>query len=306
MNDASTDGELVAYLEEAARRDPRVRLLHNAANLGFVGTANRGMREADGRDVLLLNSDTIVTAGFLQRMQAAAYADGSIAIVSPLTNNATICSVPDFCRPNPIPEGFTVDSFGALIAETSLELRPDLVTAHGFCMYIPACVLARAGYFDEEHFGRGYGEENDFCERALALGFRIRLADDTFVYHAGGASFDAAATSAQSTANYRTLVRLHPGYFPKVARFIEQNPLGPVHANLRLALRRHGSSAPALLALLHASFDQPGGGTEHHVRDLLQSFGLPRAVVAVPQADGIHVTEILDGRLAKFEIQVQF
>ena len=172
-------------------------------------------------------------------------------------------------------EGFTVDSFGALIAETSLELRPDLVTAHGFCMYIPACVLARAGYFDEEHFGRGYGEENDFCERALALGFRIRLADDTFVYHAGGASFDAAATSAQSTANYRTLVRLHPGYFPKVARFIEQNPLGPVHANLRLALRRRASSAPALLALLHASFDQPGGGTEHHVRDLLQSFGLP-------------------------------
>src|SRR5207247_2163463 len=117
------------------------------------------------------------------------------------------------------------------------------------------------------------------------------------VYHAAGPSVDAAATSALSTANYQTLVRLHPGYFPKVARFIEQNPLGPVHANLRLALRRHGSSAPALLAVLHASFDQPGGGTEHHVRDLLQSLGLPRAVVAVPQADGIHLTEILDGRL---------
>ncbi|TMA33512.1 MAG: glycosyltransferase, partial [Deltaproteobacteria bacterium] len=92
VDDASTDPELAAYLDRVAESHPPVRLLRNAANLGFVRTANRGMRAAEGRDVLLLNSDTIVTAGFLERLQACVYADHRTGIVSPLSNNATICS----------------------------------------------------------------------------------------------------------------------------------------------------------------------------------------------------------------------
>ncbi len=49
---------------ELARSDDRVRLLHNEQNLGFVATCNRGLAERAG-DAVLLNSDTIVTPGWL-------------------------------------------------------------------------------------------------------------------------------------------------------------------------------------------------------------------------------------------------
>ncbi|TMA54666.1 MAG: glycosyltransferase [Deltaproteobacteria bacterium] len=276
VDDASTDPELAAYLDRVAESHAPVRLLRNAANLGFVRTANRGMRAAGGRDVLLLNSDTIVTAGFLDRLQACAYADHRTGIVSPLSNNATICSVPEIGQANPIPEGSTVDSFGALVAGSSLGLRPEIVTAVGFCMYVRDAVLARVGYFDEENFGRGYGEENDFCQRAIRRGWTNALACDIYVRHVGSVS--------------------HPGFFARVASYLAQRPLAPVHENLKLALRRR-TAAPGLLMLLHAPFDEPGGGTEHHVRDLLQTAGVPRVVVAVPREDGLELTEVMGGRL---------
>jgi GT2 family glycosyltransferase/glycosyltransferase involved in cell wall biosynthesis len=296
VDDASTDRQLVAWLDELARREPQVRLLRNPENLGFVGTANHGMREAGDRDVLLLNSDTVVGDGFIARLQATAYADDRPSIVSPLSNNATIVSVPEFCGDNPMPEGYTLDELSALVTASSLRLRPELPTAHGFCMYLPAAVLAAVGHFDQAHFGRGFGEENDLCERARAAGFRCRLADDVYVWHAGGASFGEAAELLKAE-HYETLRALHPDYFPRIARFVESNPLAPVQATVDLALRRRATDVPALLCVLHASFVVPGGGTEHHVRDLVQALRLPRVVVAAPASDGVHLTEIFDGRL---------
>lgn len=296
IDDCSPDPAITPMLAGLAARDARIVVRRNDVNRGFTGTANRGLREAAGRDVVLLNSDTLVTAGFLEGLQDCVYADDTTGIVSSLSNNATVCSVPDFCQPNPIPPGHTIDSFGALIRRTSLRLRPELVTAVGFCMYVRAAVIERIGGLDEERFGRGYGEENDYCERALAAGFTVRLADDVFVYHEGEASF-GADTQALKAKNSETLEALHPGYFAKVARFIDQNPLRGVHENLRLALQRRGGQEPALLMLLHATFDQPAGGTEFHVRDLVASMALPRVVVAFPNDDAIHVTEVIDGNL---------
>jgi GT2 family glycosyltransferase/glycosyltransferase involved in cell wall biosynthesis len=295
IDDASPDPAVWPALEAVAAAEPRMWLLQNPQNRGFVATVNRALAESDGRDVLLLNSDTVVAAEFLERLQACTYADTTTGVVSALSNNATICSVPEFCRPNPLPDGHTVDSFAALVARTSLELRPELVTAVGFCMYVRAEVIARIGIMDEEHFGRGYGEENDWCERALAAGFTIRLADDVFVWHEGEASF-GDDTSPLKATNRDVLERLHPGFFAKVARYIEANPLAQVHENLRLALRP-GAETPALLVLLHASFDEPAGGTEHHVRELVRTLTLPRVVVAVPDGAAIQVTEVCGGRL---------
>ena len=63
-------------------------------------------------------------------------------------------------------------------------------------MYIRRAALADVGLFDADAFGRGYGEENDFCLRASARGWRHLLACDTFVYHEGAVSFGAGATAA--------------------------------------------------------------------------------------------------------------
>jgi O-antigen biosynthesis protein len=242
-DDASTDPDLLRDLRLRAAGEARVELQRSDCNLGFVATCNRAIRSAPQCDVLLLNSDTVVTRGFLDRLRDCAYDTPDTGIVCPLSNNATILSVPKFCEENPIPAGHTIDSFADLIARASPKLRPDIVTAVGFCMYVRRIVFDRIGVFDEVRFGRGYGEENDLCERALAAGFRIRLADDAFVFHEGGASF-GPETAALKQANAATMDRLHPTYLERVVEFVRSNPLAPIHAAIEQALARLEPTRP--------------------------------------------------------------
>jgi len=244
VDDASEDPSLVSWLDEQAARSERVQLLRNDVNRGFVASANRGLRNAGGRDVVLLNSDTIVTRGFLQKLAECAYASDDTGIVSPFTNNGTICSIPRFLEANEIPASFTVDEFAALVARASRRRRPELVTAVGFCMYVRADVIARIGFLDEENFPRGYGEENDYSERAKQAGYRIRLCDDLFVAHVGRASFGDEGDTREDAHN-AVMDRMHPTYHADVQRFIRENPLAEAQADVLalLAARRLGPIA---------------------------------------------------------------
>jgi GT2 family glycosyltransferase len=241
VDDASRDAELIGWLDDLAGRDSRVRLLRNAVNAGFVVSSNTGMRHAEGRDVLLLNSDTIVTRGFLGRLAACAYSAPDAGLVTPFTNNGTICSIPRFCEPNEIPPSLGVDGLAALVRRASRRLRPELITAVGFCMYIRAEVIARIGLFDETTFGRGYGEENDYSLRARAAGFRVLLCDDLFIAHAGSASFGERSTETEIAHN-AIMDRVHPTYHADVQRFVRENPLAearrPILDELDRALAR--------------------------------------------------------------------
>src|SRR5436305_1729004 len=95
VDDASTEPAMRGVLAELAN-DERVVLLRNTSNLGFVATANRGMKASTEGDVLLLNSDTEVFEGFLDRLRTAAHRDPATGIGSALSNNATILSVPEW------------------------------------------------------------------------------------------------------------------------------------------------------------------------------------------------------------------
>jgi hypothetical protein len=182
IDDASPDPGIQQDLQAFAASDPRVILTTNERNVGFVATANRAMRHAGGRDVLLLNSDTEVFEGFLDRLRAAAVHDETTGIVTPLSNSATIYSIPQF-GDNDIPAGHTAGSMAKLVAALSRHARQEMPTAVGFCMYVRSEVLEKVGYFDEKTFGRGFGEEDDLCMRARKAGFKVRLCDDTFVWH---------------------------------------------------------------------------------------------------------------------------
>ena len=152
------------------------------------------MEEAGGRDVVLLNSDTEVPSGWLRRLAAQAYADRRVATVSPLSNNATICSYPDNDG-GPIAFGQTLEEVDDVCRTVNAGRWVDAPTTSGFCMYIRRKALREVGLFDAERFTVGYGEENDFCLRATALGWKHRIACDTFVYHKGSVSFgDRIAT----------------------------------------------------------------------------------------------------------------
>ena len=187
VDDCSPEPELSRWLRELAD-DGSITLLRNEANRGFVASVNRGMAAAGDRDVILLNSDTEVPARWIERLAGHAYSTPRIGTVTPFSNNATICSWPTVAG-GPLPPGKTIADMDTAFRAANLGRQVDLPTAVGFCMYIRRDCLDQVGEFDEATFGRGYGEENDFCLRATAAGWRHLLACDTFVFHAGETSF---------------------------------------------------------------------------------------------------------------------
>lgn len=233
----------------AAAHGTAVTVLRNEQRLGFTGSVNRGMSASHG-DVVLLNSDTIVTPRWLEKLTAAACANGDTGTVTPLSNHATLCSVPRAFEENLIPSGFDVDSFAELVERAAAREYPLLPTGVGFCLYIRRALLDDIGLFDAEHFGLGYGEENDFCLRALARGW-LHVADDaTFVYHAGSRSF-GASREAQRRRARRTLSRIHPRYMATIAAFMKRDPLAPVRARINAAVSGGSGSSERRLRIVH-------------------------------------------------------
>jgi O-antigen biosynthesis protein len=176
INDASD-----ARTTEWLRAQEGITLLENPANLGFVKTANRGLLFSDLPYVLLLNSDTLLTEGALERMVARLDGDPKIGLCCPLSNGAVNLSVQ-------LPDGEDVFSFARRVARTSPARYSDAVTVVGFCLLVSRRLIEEQGVFDEI-YGRGYCEETDLHYRARAAGWRCVVADDSFVYHRQGASF---------------------------------------------------------------------------------------------------------------------
>lgn len=226
IDDCSPEPALSAWLQQQADAG-RLRLLRNEANLGFVGSVNRGMAEHADRDVVLLNSDTEVPPGWLDRLTACAARDPRIATITPFSNEATICSYPFEGWNDGLPGRLGLAALDRLFATVHAGQTVDLPTGVGFCMWIRRAALDQLGAFDEQAFGRGYGEESDFSMRAAAAGWRNVLAADLFVYHAGSASFGEERLQLVRHAE-AVMARRHPSYGAAVAEFIKADHLAPL------------------------------------------------------------------------------
>jgi len=237
IDDASPEPELTAALHERASRG-EFTLLSNTANLGFVASANRGLALHPDRDVVLLNSDTLVPPGWLDRLRRAAEGD-FVGTVTPFSNNATLASYPVPFQANRIPAGWSAAELDQVFREANADWSIDIPTAVGFCMYLRRDCLAETGPFDEQHFGRGYGEETDYCMRARAAGWRHVLAADLFVFHRGEVSFGAEAETRRQQAG-AVMRAIHPGYEQLVHRFRQDDPLAAARdaADVARAARR--------------------------------------------------------------------
>jgi GT2 family glycosyltransferase len=237
IDDASTDSGVRPLLESWVEQvDLNASLLCHSQNRGFVATANHGMRVAT-TDLVLLNSDTEVTNGWLQSLAVCLASDSSIATATPWSNNGEIVSIPKFCVSNQVPEN--PDSIAKVIASCGHPEYPDMPTAVGFCMAISMKAIERVGLFDEETFGLGYGEENDFCQRVEKIGLRNVLCDDAYVVHHGGASFGPLEIKPDAQSMQRLLGK-HPDYELKVSRFIQEDPLASRRRTILQALEGQG------------------------------------------------------------------
>ena len=261
VDDASPDVSLVAALTDLARQR-RIRLVRLPTNRGFPAAANAGIAQAKRRDVVLLNSDTLVPPGWLDRLYAAAYSAPGIGTVSPLSNDATILSYPARDGGNPVPTPAETVALDRLAQQANGPACIDIPVGVGFCLYIRRECLDAAGPFREDLFAQGYGEENDLCLRARHAGFRNVAATGVFVAHVGATSFGAARAHLVRR-NEAILNRLHPGYDALIQRHLANDPLEPARARMDVLRWRAGRRpGGAVVFITHGG----GGGVERVVQ----------------------------------------
>jgi len=222
IDDQSPEPALSAWLQELARQG-RITLIVHADNRGFVQSVNEGMAMHPDRDVTLLNSDTEVAPGWVDRISAHLAGDPTIGTVTPFSTNATICSYPRVHGPNKLPTGETTASLDAAFAAANAGRRVNIPTAVGFCMTISRRCLDRVGLFDAARYGAGYGEEVDFCMRAARAGFRNVLAGDVFVLHHGEVSFQGSGADRRQKAQ-AMVDSLYPEFQEQLADFLPADP----------------------------------------------------------------------------------
>ena len=282
LNDGSPEPAITAYLRQLDKEQGNMILLENEQNLGFVATVNRGMQYDLERDALLLNSDVEVANDWLHRMREAAYHHEAVASITPFSNNATICSFPDFCADNPLLFGLSVAELDACFAsQFSADDVFPVPSGVGCCMYLRRDCLDAIGYFDLETFGKGYGEENDWCQRAEQAGWRNLHLANCFVYHAGGVSF-GSEQQARIDRALDLLAQKHPRYSGDIEQYLAADPAREKRGRALLALVA-ASELPKVLMISH----KLGGGAQQHVNELAALYaGRALCLQLTPEQEG--------------------
>ncbi len=222
VNDCGPDADaiersLLSLIENRAG----FRYERNPRNLGFVGTCNRAAFELDlsGNDLLLLNSDTVVTPGWLEELAAVLHVDPSHGVVCARSTHATIASMP-FRLQDPGATRTLARSTEVLaMVGDRLPRYSYPPVAMGFCFLIRRDLIDRFGLFDEI-FAPGYGEENDFCLRIGRAGFRSVMAHRALVAHEGARSFLDIRRARLRADHERILVKRHPDYPARVRDYL--------------------------------------------------------------------------------------
>lgn len=272
VDDGSTEAELLSFYQTLSS-DEQTVVLFMEKNSGFVKTANRGMKHSN-RDVILLNSDTLVTSNWVTKLDQALFSSPDVATATPWTNNGTICSLPIFCADNPLPSGLSADDLNELAEQACTGAYPRIPTAVGFCMAIRREVIAKIAYLDEEKFDRGYGEENDFCMRAWKYGYRHVLDNRTFIHHLGSMTFKDEKRIAYIEKNLKIVASDHPTYLPMVHRFVQSDPLKTSREKIKRFIEHRQGICHVLYCLHNDPFGDlghPPGGTEYHTIQLADS-----------------------------------
>ena len=260
VNDGS-DEATSEYLKQFATRNRAVKLVENhRAPHGYTVAANLGLRESGGDYVVLLNSDTIVTFGWLDRIIECGESDDSIGIVGPLSNAASHQSVPELrdeggWAVNIPPDWLTPDGMAFLTARLSERVRPRFPFINGFCYVVKRSVLDGVGLFDEESFREGYSEENDFSFRAREAGFELAVADDAYVYHAKSRSYGASGRKALAKQHYQRFLQKHGKQ--RVEALVTELEADQSLAGLRSAIRASTADESAFEEAVRSRLVEP-------------------------------------------------
>lgn len=273
VNDNSPDERIAPFLDEQA--NDNIIVIHNAENKGFPANINIGMVQSDTNDIIMLNSDTIVTSGWVDKIIKCAYSDEAIGTVTPLSNNATLCSVPKMFDENWLSNTMSVNEAASIVEACSDHSYPKIPMGHGFCLFVKREVINTIGMLDAETFARGYGEENDFCDRAEQAGFYHAMCDDTYIYHTGTKSFISEEKAKYIEDHLNIIRERYPKQMRNLEVYVRDNPNSYIGENVGLHFAIN-NGRKNILYVLHSDFREGAsdncGGTQFHVRDLTNAF----------------------------------
>lgn len=219
--DDGSDAHTVDYLRAVAAEHRNIVVHTNGDNIGFVKSCNIGIELGTSASVVLLNSDVVVTSGWLDRLLECAASDPRIASVNPVTNHASQIQLP-------MAPGANFKGMDYVLRQNAGCDYPDIVTGVGFCLLLRRSALEEVGKFDEV-FGRGYCEESDLCMRLTTAGWRTVLADNVYIYHRGGGTFtDRDGRYQRNRAIFDS--RWKREYERQYNQFRKNDPLAPLRA----------------------------------------------------------------------------
>jgi GT2 family glycosyltransferase/glycosyltransferase involved in cell wall biosynthesis len=272
IDDGSPDPKVFRSLKAYAKRRA-INLLRNSENLGFPATCNRAFALNPTNDVVLLNSDTVVFGDWLDRLHEVAMSDPAVGTVTPFTNSGTIASYPHWLKDNEVDAEIDSRYFDQVANQLHRGKWVEAPTGVGFCMLFTRSCLTAICNFDVDAFGTGYGEENDFCQRAVRSGWKNAITSGVYVHHDGGQSFGATKSGKLKRA-LLTVERRNPGYQQAVSEFIHRDPQRLMREEIDSERIRQRTGGRAILMIMHSW----GGGTERHVQELtkrLEAAGTP-------------------------------
>ncbi len=273
LNDCGPEAESLEHNILAAVQDrPNFAYRRNPRNMGFVKTCNRAVFELDhtDNDVLLLNSDTIVTEGALEEMLQVLYLNDRHGVVTPRSNNATLATVPLRPIDPTTPRGDL--EYARRVYDAIRDHLPRYTVVPvgvGFCLLIKRRLIENFGLLDEA-FGLGYNEENDFCLRVNRYGYSSVLSNHAFVYHLGNRSFSGEQKEGLERRNSSILAARHGYYSSMVMRYFEEY-IDPVD-HFADVIARVNPKLKVLINLYHfplvlAGATKAGIGLLEHLRD---------------------------------------
>ena len=243
VNDGS-EPETTRFLKQFTEMDSiRCILLTNKTARGYTKAANQGLMASSAEQVILLNSDTIVTPQWIERLTECNASNPAIGIVGPLSNAASWQSVPKRFDPvgdwavNTLPDGYPLDKMSELIYQVSSKRFPRVAFVNGFCFLVTRSLIQSIGLLDEQAFPDGYGEENDNCLRAAKAGFELAIADHVYVYHAKSRSYSHERRLKLARQGSKALAKKHGVRI--IRKGIEGLKKHPDLAEFRQKIRNH-------------------------------------------------------------------
>lgn len=205
VDNNSSDGT-DEYLKDLQSKYENLKIILNQTNRGYAGGNNDGIKTADGDIVILLNNDTLVTPGWLPNLLAPFENDSELGLVGPVTNNSQneqCLSIKDIN-----PENY--EALSEVYTKKNSSLWFETSRLIFFCVAIKKQVIDQIGMLDE-NFKRGFYEDDDYCARAKKSGYKLAIAEDSFVYHHCGLTF----TNAYQNFDFAELLSTNKKLFMK-------------------------------------------------------------------------------------------